>query len=118
VSCAASGPCARASFRKHLLQPAQREAHLLRQDGSHALCGNDDVRPQQISREVIVVAARIFIIGVVVNRLPVRIVGLPLAQRDELEAIRVIPDLVPAADVFDDFTALTASLPEIVAGTR
>jgi SulP family sulfate permease len=48
----------------------------------------------------------------------VLIVGLPLAQRDELEAIRVIPDLVPAADVFDDFAALKASMPEIVAGTR
>ena len=48
----------------------------------------------------------------------VLIVGLPLAQRDELEAIRVIPDLVPAADVFDDFTALKAALPAIVEGSR
>ena len=48
----------------------------------------------------------------------VLIVGLPLAQRDELEAIRVIPDLVPAADVFDDFAALKASLPAIIAATR
>ena len=48
----------------------------------------------------------------------VLMVGLPLAQRDELQAIRVIPDLVPEADVFDDFTALRARLPAIVAGAR
>ena len=48
----------------------------------------------------------------------VLMVGLPLAQRDELQAIRVIPDLVPEADVFGDFTALRARLPAIVAGAR
>lgn len=46
----------------------------------------------------------------------VLIVGLPLAQRDELADIRVIPDLVAATDVFDDFSQLKARLPEIIAG--
>ncbi|MFM9033514.1 MAG: SulP family inorganic anion transporter [Mycobacterium sp.] len=47
----------------------------------------------------------------------VLIVGLPVAQRDELEAIRVIPDLVPAGDVFEDFATLKESLPRIIAAT-
>ncbi len=44
------------------------------------------------------------------------IVGLPVAQRDILESIRVIPDAVPAEDVFDDFAHLKSALPAIISG--
>jgi SulP family sulfate permease len=44
------------------------------------------------------------------------IVGLPVAQRDILEDIRVIPDVVPAKDVFDDFATLKSALPAIMSG--
>lgn len=43
------------------------------------------------------------------------IVGLPVAQYDILEDIRVIPDVIPETDVFDDFTGLKAALPAIMA---
>ena len=35
------------------------------------------------------------------------------AQRDVLEAIHVVPDLVPAKDLFADFPALKAALPNL-----
>jgi len=44
------------------------------------------------------------------------IVGLPVAQRDILENIRVIPDVIRAEDVFDDFASLKAALPAIMSG--
>jgi sulfate permease, SulP family len=43
------------------------------------------------------------------------IVGLPLAQRDILEAIQVIPELVSREDLFADFTELKAALPKLLA---
>lgn len=42
------------------------------------------------------------------------IVGLPLAQRDILEAIRVIPDVIPDDDVFNEFAHLKAALPALI----
>lgn len=50
--------------------------------------------------------------------LRVFIVGLPLAERDILTAIRVIPDIVPEKDLFDDFASLKAALPAIVEPSR
>jgi sulfate permease, SulP family len=50
--------------------------------------------------------------------LRVLIVGLPLAERDILTAIRVIPDIVPEKDLFDDFASLKAALPAIVETSR
>ncbi|MCB0931156.1 MAG: SulP family inorganic anion transporter [Mycobacterium sp.] len=43
------------------------------------------------------------------------IVGLPVAQRDILEDVRVIPDVIPPEDVFDDFASLKSALPAIIA---
>jgi SulP family sulfate permease len=43
------------------------------------------------------------------------IVGLPVAQRDILEAIQVIPELVSTEDLFADFTELKAALPKVLA---
>jgi SulP family sulfate permease len=43
------------------------------------------------------------------------VVGLPLAQVDILEAIRVIPDLVPRQDLFANFAELKAALPKVLA---
>ena len=45
------------------------------------------------------------------------IVGLPLGQRDILEAIHVIPDLVRPEEVFEDFTALRQVMPKFISGT-
>ena len=42
------------------------------------------------------------------------LVGLPVAQRDILEAIHVVPDLVPAKDMFADFPTLKAALPNLL----
>ena len=42
------------------------------------------------------------------------IVGLPVAQRDILEDICVIPDVIPDGDVFDDFAHLKSALPAII----
>jgi SulP family sulfate permease len=42
------------------------------------------------------------------------VVGLPLAQLDILEAIRVVPDLVLRQDVFADFAELKAALPKVL----
>ncbi len=42
------------------------------------------------------------------------LVGLPIAQRDILEAIHVIPALVPTEDLFVDFAALKAALPKLL----
>lgn len=42
------------------------------------------------------------------------LVGLPDAQRDILEAIHVIPELVPADDLFADFAELKAALPRVL----
>ena len=43
------------------------------------------------------------------------VVGLPVAQRDILEAICVIPELVSREDLFADFTELKAALPKVLA---
>jgi SulP family sulfate permease len=43
------------------------------------------------------------------------VVGLPLAQRDILEGIRVIPDLVSSEDLFANFTELKAALQKVLA---
>jgi SulP family sulfate permease len=43
------------------------------------------------------------------------LVGLPLAQLDILEAIRVVPDLVSRRDLFADFADLKAALPKVMA---
>ena len=42
-------------------------------------------------------------------------VGLPLAPLDILEAIRVVPDLIPRKDLFADFAELKAALPTVLA---
>jgi sulfate permease, SulP family len=42
------------------------------------------------------------------------LVGLPVAQRDILEAIHVIPELVSTNDVFANFAELKAALPEML----
>jgi sulfate permease, SulP family len=46
--------------------------------------------------------------------LRILIVGLPMAERDILAALRVVPDIVPEEDLFDDFASLNAALPAIV----
>ncbi len=46
------------------------------------------------------------------------VVGLPLGQRDILEGIRVIPDLVSSEDLFADFAELKAALPKVLADIR
>jgi SulP family sulfate permease len=46
------------------------------------------------------------------------VVGLPLAQRDILEAIHVIPDLVAEDHLFADFAELKAALPKVLAEIR
>ena len=46
------------------------------------------------------------------------LVGLPVAQRDILEAIHVVPDLVPAKDLFADFPTLKAALPNLLVEIR
>jgi SulP family sulfate permease len=43
------------------------------------------------------------------------VVGLPVAQRDILEAICVIPELVSREDLFADFAELKAALPKMLA---
>jgi SulP family sulfate permease len=43
------------------------------------------------------------------------VVGLPVAQRDILEAICVIPELVSREDLFADFAELKAALPKVLA---
>jgi len=47
--------------------------------------------------------------------LRIAIVGLPVAQRDILESICVIPDVVASEDVFDDFASLKRALPAMLA---
>jgi SulP family sulfate permease len=42
------------------------------------------------------------------------LVGLPVAQRDILEAIHVIPDLVSTEDMFANFAELKAALPKML----
>jgi hypothetical protein len=46
------------------------------------------------------------------------LVGLPVAQRDILEAIHVVPDLVPANNLFADFATLKAALPNLLVEIR
>ena len=46
------------------------------------------------------------------------VVGLPLAQRDILEGIRVVPELVSSEDLFADFAELKAALPKVLAEIR
>jgi SulP family sulfate permease len=43
------------------------------------------------------------------------LVGLPVAQRDLLEAIHVIPELVSTKDLFANFAELKAALPKVLA---
>jgi sulfate permease, SulP family len=43
------------------------------------------------------------------------LVGLPVAQRDILEAIQVIPGLVSTEDLFADFAELKVALPKMLA---
>ena len=43
------------------------------------------------------------------------LVGLPVAPRDILEAIHVIPDLVSADDLFANFAELKAAMPKMLA---
>jgi SulP family sulfate permease len=43
------------------------------------------------------------------------LVGIPVAQRDILEAIHVIPDLVSPKDLFADFAELKVALPQMLA---
>ena len=47
--------------------------------------------------------------------LRILIVGLPVAQRDILEALHLIPDVVPEKDLFDDFPSLKNALPRVLA---
>jgi SulP family sulfate permease len=47
--------------------------------------------------------------------LRILIVGLPVAQRDVLEALHLIPDVVPEKDLFDDFPSLKNALPRVLA---
>ena len=50
--------------------------------------------------------------------LRILIVGLPVAQRDILEALHLIPDVVPEKDLFDDFPSLKNALPRVLAEIR
>ena len=43
------------------------------------------------------------------------LVGLPVAPRDLLEAVHVIPELVSTQDSFADFAELKAALPKVLA---
>jgi SulP family sulfate permease len=45
------------------------------------------------------------------------IVGLPVAQRDILTTLHLIPDVVPEEDVFDDFLSLKDALPRVLTET-
>jgi SulP family sulfate permease len=45
--------------------------------------------------------------------LRILIVGLPVEERDILEALHLIPDIVPEKDLFDDFLSLKAALPTL-----
>jgi SulP family sulfate permease len=47
--------------------------------------------------------------------LRILIVGLPVAQRDILEALHLIPDVVPEKDLFGDFPSLKNALPRVLA---
>jgi SulP family sulfate permease len=42
------------------------------------------------------------------------IVGLPKAQRDILEALHFIPDIVPEKDLFEDFLSLKVAFPRVL----
>ena len=46
------------------------------------------------------------------------LVGLPVAPRDLLEAVHVIPDLVSTKDLFADFAELKAALPNLMVETE
>ena len=47
--------------------------------------------------------------------LRILIVGLPVAQRDILKALRLVPDVVPEKDLFEDFLSLKSALPRVLA---
>ena len=47
--------------------------------------------------------------------LRILIVGLPVAQLDILEALHVIPEVVPERDLFPDFLSLKTALPRVLA---
>jgi hypothetical protein len=47
--------------------------------------------------------------------LRILIVGLPVAQLDILEALQVIPEVVPEEDLFADFLSLKTALPRVLA---
>lgn len=55
------------------------------------------------------------LVNLTASGLRVILIGLPIAQRDILEALHVIPDLVPAEDVFEDFADLIADLLKVMA---
>jgi sulfate permease, SulP family len=44
-------------------------------------------------------------------------VGLPVAQRDILKTLHLVPDVVPEKDLFDDFLSLKNALPRVLAET-
>lgn len=46
--------------------------------------------------------------------LRILIVGLPVAQRDILKALHVIPEVVPEGDMFPDFLSLKTALPRVL----
>jgi SulP family sulfate permease len=46
--------------------------------------------------------------------LRILIVGLPVAQRDILEALQLIPEVVPENDLFPDFLSLKTALPRVL----
>ena len=58
------------------------------------------------------------IVNLVASGMRVVLVGLHTAQRDILEAIHVVPELVSPKDMFEDFAELKAALPTIFAEIR
>jgi hypothetical protein len=48
----------------------------------------------------------------------VRAVGIPQSQIDRLEAMQVVPDLMPREHVFDKFEAFRRELPGIIEKIR
>jgi SulP family sulfate permease len=55
------------------------------------------------------------IVDLTSSEMRIVLVGLPVAERDILEAIHVIPELVSTADLFADFAELKAALPKVLA---
>jgi sulfate permease, SulP family len=55
------------------------------------------------------------IVDLTASGMRIVLVGLPVAERDILEAIHVIPELVSTKDLFADFSQLKAALPTLLA---